>query len=157
TAEYGPLKLNVAPKEGKANTLLADHLFSPALLLAKQIERGEITCATRRVFVELGAGYSLPSLLPAALPDDRSPSLVVVTDYSDEIILGNLRNYVERNQCNFNPRCHVHCVGHETQHISCQCDDRVISLFASRLSPDAGHLSASSGYVIVILSVLTPS
>ncbi|KAH7913324.1 hypothetical protein BJ138DRAFT_1059336 [Hygrophoropsis aurantiaca] len=108
--QYGPLKLGVAPKEGKANTLLADHLFSPALLLAERIERGLIPTQGRRV-VELGAGCALPSLLMAALPNP--PALVVVTDYPDPIILGNLMNNVVTNSPWFKTGCMVHCAGHE--------------------------------------------
>ncbi|KAG6333926.1 hypothetical protein ID866_5158 [Astraeus odoratus] len=71
--QYGDLVLTVAPKmrwhllmgmkmrdvllrlvdthtddlDGKANTLLADHLFSPALFLAERIERGLIEVSGR--------------------------------------------------------------------------------------------------------------
>ncbi|KAF8155565.1 hypothetical protein B0H34DRAFT_500555 [Crassisporium funariophilum] len=91
---YGPLVLSLAPKEGKANTLLADHLFSPALFLAERIERGLLDVEGRTV-IELGAGSALPSLLLSTLP--RPPSLVVVTDYPDEGIMRNLNLNVERN------------------------------------------------------------
>ncbi|KAH7925465.1 hypothetical protein BV22DRAFT_1011239 [Leucogyrophana mollusca] len=110
TIQYGSLKLSVAPKEGKANTLLADHLFSPALLLAEQLERGLIPVNGRRI-VELGAGCALPSLLAAVLPNP--PSLVVVTDYPDQIILGNLSNNVIVNAVWFKEGCVVQCAGYE--------------------------------------------
>ncbi|TFY59004.1 hypothetical protein EVJ58_g6050, partial [Rhodofomes roseus] len=88
---YGPLVLTVAPK---ANTLLADHLFSPSLLLAERIERGLIPLEAQTV-VELGAGCALPSLLASTLA--RPPSLVVPTDYLDAPILVNLTRNLERN------------------------------------------------------------
>ncbi|KAH9833161.1 uncharacterized protein C8Q71DRAFT_860441 [Rhodofomes roseus] len=91
---YGPLVLTVAPKAGKANTLLADHLFSPSLLLAERIERGLIPLEAQTV-VELGAGCALPSLLASTL--SRPPSLVVPTDYPDAPILANLTRNLERN------------------------------------------------------------
>jgi len=106
---YGSLRLSVAPKEGKANTLLADHLFSPALLLAERIERGLIEVYDRTV-IELGAGCALPSLLMATLAEP--PSLVVVTDYPDDIILSNLRDNVDRNR-GVTKRCTVECRGYE--------------------------------------------
>lgn len=115
--------------------MLADHLFSPSLLLAEHIERGLIPCCGRSgqpiailpallcpniwpnnfrstvQVIELGAGCALPSLLMATLPDP--PSLVVVTDYPDAIILGNLSNNVEQNRHLFQKDCDVRCVGYE--------------------------------------------
>ncbi|KAI0346398.1 hypothetical protein BDW22DRAFT_1405258 [Trametopsis cervina] len=107
TIRYGPLVLSTAPK---ANTLLADHLFSPSLLLAERIERGLVPLAGKSV-VELGAGCALPTLLAATL--DAPPSVVVITDYPDEIILGNLRANVARNRAHFSDVATVHCVGFE--------------------------------------------
>ncbi|KAL4067034.1 hypothetical protein V8B97DRAFT_1979216 [Scleroderma yunnanense] len=135
---YGDLVLTVAPKEGKANTLLADHLFSPALLIAELVERGSIEVAGRSI-IELGAGCALPSLLAATL--EEPPSLVVVTDYPDEIILGNLRNTVERNRQHYRQPCVVHCEGYEW-------GTNVSSLL--RLSKDF----RTGGYDIVIMSDL---
>ncbi|KAG9220396.1 hypothetical protein CCMSSC00406_0006661 [Pleurotus cornucopiae] len=125
--QYGPLKLTVAPKvptarsctrfplifssrisnaaSYQANTLLADHLFSPSLLLAELIERNLLPAKGKTV-LELGAGCALPSLLLATLAHD-TPSLVVVTDYPDDTILSNLRSNVERNQEAFQPSCGV--------------------------------------------------
>ncbi|KXN86518.1 Putative nicotinamide N-methyltransferase [Leucoagaricus sp. SymC.cos] len=82
---YGPLTLTVA---SKANTLLADHVFSPALFLAERIER---------------------QLLAAP---GSTASLVVVTDYPDDGILGNLQKNVERNRAHFNITCQVKCAGY---------------------------------------------
>jgi len=110
TIQYGPLILGVAPKEGKANTLLADHLFSPALLLAEQVERGLIPVQGRKI-LEIGAGCALPSLLMATLPEP--PYLVVASDYPDEIILGNLKKNVDRNRLQFRANCTVRCTGYE--------------------------------------------
>ncbi|KAL0956915.1 hypothetical protein HGRIS_003019 [Hohenbuehelia grisea] len=95
-------------QSGKANTLLADHLFSPALFLAERIERGLLAAPGQSV-VELGAGCALPSLLLATCANP--PSKVVVTDFPDDTILVNLRKNVERNEATF--RCSVHCEGYE--------------------------------------------
>ncbi|KIY48361.1 hypothetical protein FISHEDRAFT_65602 [Fistulina hepatica ATCC 64428] len=103
TVSYGPLRLSVAPK---ANTLLADHLFSPALFLAERLERGLIDVRDRRI-VELGAGTGLPSLLSVLLP--APPQIVVVTDYPDERIMSNLRQNVERNRHLFPSTTVVQC------------------------------------------------
>ncbi|KAI0792534.1 hypothetical protein C8Q75DRAFT_753318 [Abortiporus biennis] len=107
---YGELELTTAPKEGKANTLLADHLFSPSLLLAEQIERGLISLSNTSV-VELGAGCALPSLLSTTLA--QPPALVVITDYPDNTILNNLKDNISRNSRLKSPLCAVHCVGYE--------------------------------------------
>ncbi|PBK67448.1 hypothetical protein ARMSODRAFT_959032 [Armillaria solidipes] len=107
---YGPLRLTVAPKEGKANTLLADHLFSPSLFLAERIERALILMQGRRV-VELGAGCALPSLLMSTLA--QPPSLVVVTDYPDDVIMKNLKENVNRNRSHVSYGCITCCQGYE--------------------------------------------
>jgi len=61
--------------------------------------------------IELGAGTALPSLVASVLP--KPPSLVVVTDYPDEVILGNLNKNVERNKAAVSPGCIVRCEGYE--------------------------------------------
>ncbi|KAJ8516213.1 hypothetical protein ONZ45_g6453 [Pleurotus djamor] len=109
TIQYGPLELTVAPKV-RANTLLADHLFSPALLLSEQVERN-LFKAPHKSVIELGAGCALPSLLLASSSDP--PDLVVVTDYPDRGIISNLTNNVERNRNVFQPSCTVKCLGYE--------------------------------------------
>ncbi|KAH9917663.1 uncharacterized protein BXZ73DRAFT_53328 [Epithele typhae] len=111
TINYGPLVLTVAQKEGKANTLLADHLFSPSLLLAELLETGVISLKDKSV-IELGAGCALPSLLAATLAP-AAPALAVVTDYPDDTILRNLHANVARNAPRFAPSCKVHAVGYE--------------------------------------------
>lgn len=107
---YGPLRLTVASKAGKANTLLADHLFSPALFLAELVEREKIPVAGHTV-LELGAGTGLPSLLMST----RAPPscLVVVTDYPDPGILGNLQANVARNKHLVAKGCTLTCAGYE--------------------------------------------
>ncbi|KAG8932904.1 hypothetical protein FRC01_011779 [Tulasnella sp. 417] len=93
---YGDsVQLWIAPKEGKAATLLADQLFSPALLLAEAIEREVISVAGKTI-VELGAGTALPSLLAATGKGDGPPTLVTITDYPDPLLMENLT----RNVCN---------------------------------------------------------
>jgi len=135
---YGPLVLTVAPKEGKANTLLADHLFSPSLLLAERIERGLIHLGGKTV-IELGAGCALPSLLASTLP--LPPSLVVVTDYPDPTILANLTQNVERNRNVVSQGCTVRCLGYEWE----KPVDALLELLPQR---------QQSGYNAVILSDL---
>ena len=63
------------------------------------------------IVIELGAGCALPSLLSATLED--APALVVITDYPDGVIMGNLNANVERNRKHFSPKCDVHVVGYE--------------------------------------------
>ncbi|KAH7887001.1 hypothetical protein F5I97DRAFT_1807258 [Phlebopus sp. FC_14] len=141
--QYGPLKLTVAPKEGKANTLLADHLFSPALLLAELFERGLVQLGGRSV-IELGAGCALPSLLAAIL--HPYPSLIVMTDYPDKVILGNLERNVERNREHYPSSCRVHCAGYEW-------GSDTTKLLSKPPSQD-DTTSPGTGYDIVIMSDL---
>lgn len=61
--------------------------------------------------IELGAGCALPSLLSATL--ETPPQVVVITDYPDQTIMGNLCANVERNRARFSERCSVHCAGYE--------------------------------------------
>ncbi|KAF5379052.1 hypothetical protein D9615_005990 [Tricholomella constricta] len=136
---YGPLSLQIASKEGKANILLADHLFSPALYLAERIERGLLPVRGSAV-IELGAGTGLPSLLMSTRPDH--PSLAVVTDYPDDNILGNLKKNVEHNRPTFQPGCRIECAGYEWGANA----DALLKLLPDNKSPP--------GYDIVILSDL---
>ncbi|KAH9946862.1 hypothetical protein B0H21DRAFT_692975 [Amylocystis lapponica] len=136
---YGPLVLTVAPKVylySQANTLLADHLFSPSLLLSERIERGLIPLHKATV-IELGAGCALPSLLSSILANP--PRLVAITDYPDEIILRNLRNNVERNRSKITNGCTVHHRGYE---------------WGQDVSALLELLPQSGGYDVVILSDL---
>ncbi|KAH9933819.1 uncharacterized protein B0H18DRAFT_1207967 [Fomitopsis serialis] len=151
---YGPLVLTVAPKEGKANTLLADHLFSPSILLAERIERGLIPLEGKTV-VELGAGCALPSLLASTLA--KPPALVVITDYPDDTILGNLKQNVRRNAYRAAPGCAVHCRGYEWGRDS----SPLLSLLPD---PEAGfdvvilsdllHFDGSHGVLLAALAAL---
>ncbi|KAI9463021.1 hypothetical protein F5148DRAFT_1313640 [Russula earlei] len=136
---FGPLTLTAAPK---ANTLLADHIFSPAFLLAERIERGLIDLSNRSV-VELGAGTALPSLLASTLP--ASPTLVVVTDYPDDLILSNLQTNVDRNSSSVTAPCTVQCRGYEWG----KDPSNLLRLLSSR-----GLQSPSEGFDAVVLSDL---
>ncbi|KZT02974.1 uncharacterized protein LAESUDRAFT_684554 [Laetiporus sulphureus 93-53] len=133
---YGPLVLTTAPKEGKANTLLADHLFSPSLLLAERIERGLIPLQNKTV-IELGAGCALPSLLASTLP--IPPTVVVITDYPDETILGNLHDNVTRNRDKAAAGCSLLFRGYE---------------WGQDASPLLELSPAHAGFDVVILSDL---
>ncbi|KAK7033632.1 hypothetical protein VNI00_012632 [Paramarasmius palmivorus] len=139
---YGPLRLTVAPKEGKANTLLADHLFSPSLFLAERIERGLIPIHKRTV-VELGSGCGLPSLLMAT--NTEPPRTVVLTDYPDEGILGNLKDNVDRNRNLFSQECTVHLFYHTLLPEASSTSDRALVSQAETNHP---------GFDIVVLSDL---
>ncbi|TFY65374.1 hypothetical protein EVG20_g5609 [Dentipellis fragilis] len=135
---YGPLTLTTARK---ANTLLADHIFSPSLLLAERIERN-IFPVKGRTMIELGAGAAVPSFVASILPEP--PSLVVVTDYPDAGILGNLEQNLERNRGSINSDCKVYCDGYEW--------GQDAGLLLRRVSE---HTPASAaGYDIVVLSDL---
>ncbi|KAF8174073.1 hypothetical protein BJ912DRAFT_1077728 [Pholiota molesta] len=136
---YGPLQLTLAPK---ANTLLADHLFSPALYLAERIERNLLDVNGRTV-IELGAGSALPSLLLSTQPNP--PALIVVTDYPDEGILGNLKKNVERNRSAITEGCVVKCEGYEW--------GTDTSKLLNLLQP-TDSTKSMAGYEIVILSDL---
>ncbi|KDR79972.1 hypothetical protein GALMADRAFT_62054 [Galerina marginata CBS 339.88] len=138
---YGPLVLTLAPKgKPKANTLLADHLFSPALFLAERIERGLLDVAGKTV-IELGAGSALPSLLLSTRPNP--PSLVVVTDYPDDGILGNLRKNVDRNSALVTMGCTVKLEGYDWG-----TDPSKLLAILNRSEP------TRKGYDVVILSDL---
>ncbi|KAK7451057.1 hypothetical protein VKT23_012732 [Stygiomarasmius scandens] len=135
---YGPLRLTVAAKEGKANTLLADHLFSPSLFLAERIERGLLPVHHKTV-IELGAGCALPSLLMSTIPEP--PSLITITDYPDDGILGNLKANIERNSSLVSSGCVVKWIGYDWGTDTSQ----LLSLLPMENNP---------GYDIVILSDL---
>ena len=66
---------------------------------------------TLYIVIELGAGCALPSLLLSTLSEP--PSLVVVTDYPDEGILGNLKRNVEKNRNVVTKGCLVQSYGYE--------------------------------------------
>lgn len=98
--------------KNKANTLLADHLFNPALVIAERLERRLIPL--NGPMLELGAGAALPSLLSTLNNEgDRSFSrLVVVTDYPDPGIMNNVENNVRENAALFTGT-DVRTIGHE--------------------------------------------
>jgi len=127
---------------GQAITLLADHIFSPAFLLAERIERRHIDLSECSV-IELGAGTALPSFLASTLP--APPALVVVTDYPNDLILANLQSNVGRNSTSITAPCVVQCHGYEWG------KDPSDLL---RLLPSQGRQKPSVGYDAVILSDL---
>jgi len=122
--------------------LLADHIFSPALLLAERIERRLIDLSECSV-IELGAGTALPSLLASTLP--TPPALVVVTDYPNDLILTNLQRNVNRNFTSITASCTVQCHGYERG----KDPDHLL-----RPLPSQGRRQPSVGYDAVILSDL---
>ncbi len=61
--------------------------------------------------VELGAGCALPSLLMST--SAQPPSLVVVTDYPDDVIMKNLKENVNRNRSHVSYGCITCCQGYE--------------------------------------------
>ncbi|KAG8712773.1 hypothetical protein FRC11_014213, partial [Ceratobasidium sp. 423] len=73
---YGSLTLKIAAKEGKANTLLADAVFSPSLFLAEQIQVGRIDLGGKTI-LELGSGAALPLILAATM--EPHPSSVTAS------------------------------------------------------------------------------
>ena len=112
--------------------MLADHLFSPALFLAERIELNLLDVGRKTgsffllnirssalliwhilllTVIELGAGCGLPSLLLSTQPEP--PSLVVLTDYPDENIMGNLKMNVDRNQHVASSGCNVKWAAYE--------------------------------------------
>ena len=60
--------------------------------------------------VELGAGCALPSLLSTTL--ENPPSLVVITDYPDDIIMGNLTKNINTNIQHTSSNCKTICFGY---------------------------------------------
>jgi EEF1A N-terminal glycine/lysine methyltransferase len=91
---------------------LADHLFSPALVIAERIERCLLSVSDKTV-LELGAGAALPSLLSTILPLSDAPKLVVVTDYPDAAIMGNVERNVKENAALANSGVDIRPVGYE--------------------------------------------
>jgi predicted nicotinamide N-methyase len=69
------------------------------------IERRIISLRGQTV-IELGAATALPSMLAASLEQD-CPVLTTVTDYPDDIIMGNLRKNIDGNRTSFIEGCAV--------------------------------------------------
>ena len=117
---YGPLRLRVIAKEGaltarlraelagRANSLLADAIFSAAFALAEYIEAGHTSGFTS--VLELGAASGLPSLLLASRAD--GPSLAVLTDYPAEEIVGVTRANALSNASAVREGCRIEVRGH---------------------------------------------
>ncbi|KEP51774.1 putative methyltransferase [Rhizoctonia solani 123E] len=106
---YGSLTLRVAAKEGKANTLLADAVFSPSLFLAEQIQIGKVELGGKTV-LELGSGVGLPLILAATT--ESYPSLVTLTDYPDETIISTLHQNLAANRAQIKSGCSISVVGY---------------------------------------------
>ncbi|KAF9051721.1 hypothetical protein BJ165DRAFT_1450810 [Panaeolus papilionaceus] len=134
--QYGPLTLTLAPKEGKAITYLADHLFSPGLYLAERIERGLLDIKGKTV-LELGAGSALPSLLLSTI--SPPPLLIVATDYPDEGIISNLNANAKRNEALVMEGCTLLTRGYD---------------WATDPEPLLSLLPSPTGYDVLILSDL---
>jgi len=58
--------------------------------------------------LELGAGAALPSLLAATC--ENAPSVVTITDYSDDTIMKNLQENIVRNHHVVSSNCRIHCL-----------------------------------------------
>lgn len=100
------LQISVLEKSGLALTLIADHIFSPALVLSELICNGTTIVRDQRV-LELGCGTGLVGLIALK----HGASAVYLTDYDDESILCCPRLNLEQNrQCLSSQRCVV--VGH---------------------------------------------
>lgn len=61
--------------------------------------------------IELGAGIGLVSFVAAS--SKHPPRLLVLTDYPDQTILGNLKSNIERNKHLFPEDCQVVIEGYE--------------------------------------------
>ncbi|KAJ7741957.1 hypothetical protein DFH07DRAFT_49253 [Mycena maculata] len=129
------LAVNCSSQGGKGMYLQRiDHLFSPGLFLAERIERRLLPAYNLNV-IELGAGCALPSLLMSTVASP--PATVVVTDYPDPGILGNVARNVERNAHLVTTGCTVQGFGYE---------------WGTDVAPLLAH--ERTGYDLVVLSDL---
>ncbi|CAE6424480.1 unnamed protein product [Rhizoctonia solani] len=96
-------------QEGKANTLLADAVFSPSLFLAEQIQTGKVDLKGKTV-LELGSGAALPLLLSATI--ESHPLLITLTDYPDETIISILHQNLASSREQIKPGCSINAVGY---------------------------------------------
>lgn len=101
------LAIRVLAKEGKALTLIADHIFSPALVLSECIHRGQLSVRGKSL-VELGCGTGLVGLVAARHGAKR----VVLTDYDDEDILACPRQNLDNNRHLLPSDCECSVMGH---------------------------------------------
>lgn len=92
SAVISGLKISVLEKSGLALTLIADHIFSPALVLSELIFLGKINVNGKRL-VELGCGTGLVGLIALK----HGASFVSLTDYDDESILSCPRLNLSQN------------------------------------------------------------
>lgn len=96
TAQYpriSGLTISILEKKGLALTLIADHIFSPALALSDAIYTGTLRVFGQRV-LELGCGTGLVGLIALVVGD---ASYVCLTDYDDPSILACPRTNVRLN------------------------------------------------------------
>lgn len=97
------LKISVLEKSGLALTLIADHIFSPALVLSELIYQDVLDVKEKRV-LELGCGTGLAGLVALK----HGAAAVCLTDYDDESILRCPRlNLSQNNEVLPQGRCTV--------------------------------------------------
>lgn len=77
----------------KQDGLFADDVWPGAVVMANYLVDHPEMCANKRV-LELGAGASLPSLVAAKLDTEK----VVISDYPDVEILGNISTLISANR-----------------------------------------------------------
>lgn len=100
------LRISILEKSGLALTLIADHIFSPALVLSELIWQQKIHVSGSRV-LELGCGTGLVGLIAL----QHGAQYVCLTDYDDESILSCPRLNLTQNAAKLpENRCHV--MGH---------------------------------------------
>ncbi|QRV90720.1 methyltransferase domain protein [Ceratobasidium sp. AG-Ba] len=88
--------------------------------------------------LELGSGVALPLLLASTL--DNPPSIITLSDYPDESIIGNLLKNLSTNKALIRTGCELHILGYA---------------WGTDVDPLLSHLpTGSSGYDILILSDL---
>ena len=92
-AQVCGLKISVLEKAGLALTLIADQLFSPALVLSELIHFGRISVKDKSV-LELGCGTGLVGLMALL----NGAQQVYLTDYNDESILACPRLNLAQNK-----------------------------------------------------------
>ncbi|BFZ56904.1 hypothetical protein PYCC9005_003954 [Savitreella phatthalungensis] len=86
------ITIKILPKEGKALTLIADAIFSPALVLAECIFTGLLNVRGRSL-IELGCGTGLVGLAAAR----HGATTAFLTDFDADEILDNPRENLRDN------------------------------------------------------------
>ena len=113
------LEIRVLAKQGKALTLIADHIFSPALVLSEWIYRGKLDVRDKAL-IELGCGTGLVGLIAAK----HGAREVVLTDYDDADILACPRQNLKSNAHRLQSPCEVigHIWGSDTSNVGRKFD-----------------------------------